>query len=136
MPTKADFKALRERLGYTQLNAAQALGVDVRTIKRWERPQQPEPPADAWAWLDAEADRFEQMLDFSVRKAVGSGAGRVVLTYYRTQEQFDQCGRDSGAYGFANALARAVGYELECEGLEVEYRYPDDGAIHTGGSNY
>lgn len=136
MPTKADFKAQREALGYTQLNMAQALGVDVRTVKRWEKPNQPEPPADAWAWLDAEADRFEQMLDFSVNKAVDSGAGHVVLTYYRTQEQFDQCGRDSGAYGFANALSRAVGYELERENLDIEYRYPDDGAVRTSGSRY
>lgn len=136
MPTKADFKALRERLGYTQLNAAQALGVDVRTIKRWEKPQQPEPPADAWAWLDAEADRFDEMRDHMARKCVESGASRAILTYYRTQEQYDRSGRDPGSYGFANALARAVGEDCLLEDMEVEYRYPDDGAIRTEGSRY
>lgn len=136
MRTKADFKSLRESIGYTQLNVAQALIVDVRTVKRWEKPQQPEPPADAWEWLEAERDRFEKMLAFMVEKAVESGARRAVLTYYRTQEQYDYAGRDAGAVGFANALARAVGREVGREGVEVEYRYPDDGAIRTEGSRY
>lgn len=136
MPTKANFKATRERIGYTQQWVARTLGVGIKTVKRWEQPNQPEPPVDAWDWLLGEAERFDDMLEFSVRKAVDSGAGNVVLTYYRTQEQYDQCGRDEGSYGFANALARAVGYECEYEGLEVEYRYPDDGAIRTEGSRY
>lgn len=136
MPTKADFKATRERIGYTQQQAAHALGVGIKTVKRWEQPNQPKPPVDAWEWLLGEADRFDDMLELAVRKAVDGNANNVVLTYFRTQEQYDQCGRDEGSYGFANALARAVGYECECEGLEVEYRYPDGGAIRAQGSRY
>lgn len=34
--TPADFRAWRARMGYTQQQAAQALGVTSRTVKAWE----------------------------------------------------------------------------------------------------
>lgn len=136
MPTKADFKATRERIGYTQQWVARALDVGIKTVKRWEQPNQPEPPVDAWDWLLGEAERFDDMLWFAVDKAVDGDEDTIVLTYFRTQEQYDQCGRDEGSYGFANALARAVGVDCRLNGLNVEYRYPDDGAIRTEGSRY
>lgn len=136
MRTKADFRAARERCGISKQHAADSIGVGLQTLKRWERPGFPDPPEDAWAWLDSECARFDEMLNYAVGVAVDSGAPSVVLTYYRSQEQFDECGRDSGYYGFANALARAVGEELSLAGLAVEYRYPDDGAVSTPGSNY
>lgn len=131
MHTKADFRATRERIGYTQQWVAHALNVDVRTVKRWENPNYFEPPADAWEWLEEEVERFEQMLDYALEQA--DGIPHVVITYYRTQEQFEQYGRDKGFYGFANALAREV---AQCVDAEIEYRYPDSGAISTPGSRY
>lgn len=136
MPTKADFKAERERIGYTQAWVALACDVDIRTVKRWEKPGCPEPPEDAWMWLARESDRFDEMRDHMARKCVESGASRAILTYYRTQGQYDQLGREPGSYGFANALARAVGEDCLLEDMDVEYRYPDDGAIRTEGSRY
>ena len=60
----------------------------------------------------------------------------VTLTYYRSQEQYDELGRDEGWYGVANANARAVAAELKRYGFSVEFRYPDDGALRTPGSRY
>ena len=142
--TKADFAALRETVGLTQANLADDLGVQVRSVRRWEQPGQEgyEPPADAWAALDFYANLQRQMVDHARETVMWTGeeAGRqpdeVVLTYYRSQEQYDELGRDEGWYGVANANARAVAAELVRHGLKVRFAYPGEGAIETPGSRY
>ena len=142
--TKADFAALRESVGLTQANLADDLGVQARSVRRWEQPGQEgyEPPADAWDMLDSYADLQRQMVDHARETVMrtGEGAGHqpdeVVLTYYRSQEQYDELGRDEGWYGVANANARAVAAELARYGLSVRFSYPGEGAIETPGSRY
>lgn len=142
--TKADFAALRETVGLTQANLADDLGVQARSVRRWEQPDQEgyEPPADAWDMLDSYADLQRQMVDHARETVMrtGEGAGHqpdeVVLTYYRSQEQYDELGRDEGWYGVANANARAVAAELARYGLSVRFAYPGEGAIETPGSRY
>ena len=142
--TKADFAALRETVGLTQANLADDLGVQARSVRRWEQPGQEgyEPPADAWDMLDSYADLQRQMVDHARETVMrtGEGAGHqpdeVVLTYYRSQEQYDELGRDEGWYGVANANARAVAAELARYGLSVRFSYPGEGAIETPGSRY
>lgn len=140
MRTKADFKALRETCGLTQQNVADACGVRVLAVKRWEKPGYSAPPRDAWEFLDGCRERMLDMAGFSTDKAVAArdevGLETVALTYFRDQEQYDASGRDEGPYGLANATARLTADYLGAEGFEVEFRYPDDGAISTPGSNY
>lgn len=137
--TKADFRAMREALGLTQLDVADACGVRALTVKRWERPGFPEPPDDAWAYLNSMRDRMVEMAELAADKAVElrdeTGAGAIALTYFRDQ-QYDASGRDEGPVGFANAVARLTASYLEVEGFDVEFRYPDDGAVRTPGSRY
>lgn len=127
MGNSAEFRARRERCGLTQLDVAEAMRVRTLTVKRWEKSGEPDAPEDAWAFIEAvEAARKDV-----VRQAEGAvrehgGTGPVQLTYYRTQEQFDACGRDSGPVGVANANARAVAERLESMGYEVAWAYPDD----------
>lgn len=142
--TKADFAALRETVGLTQANLADDLGVQARSVRRWEQPGQEgyEPPADAWDMLDFYADLQRQMVDHACETVISAGeeAGhqpdQVVLTYYRSQEQYDELGRDEGWYGVANAYARAVAAELGRYGFKVRFAYPGEGAIGTPGSRY
>lgn len=142
--TKADFAALRETVGLTQSNLADDLGVQARSVRRWEQPGQEgyEPPADAWDMLDFYADLQRQMVDHARETVMRTGeeAGhqpdRVVLTYWRSQEQYDELGRDEGWYGVANANARAVAAELGRHGFKVRFAYPGEGAIETPGSRY
>lgn len=47
------------------------------------------------------------------------------ITYYRNQAVYDECGRDAGPYGQANAASRAIASELERMGIQVEFRYAD-----------
>ena len=132
----ADFRAMRETLGLTRQDVADAMGVSLRSVKRWEDPAEENPPSeDAWEWLyDLDEKRFE-----AVRQALcaveQSGAGTVQLTYYRTQSQYDAVGRDPGPYGVANANARAIAERLRDEGVEVEWAYPDEAEniYHRGG---
>lgn len=142
--TKADFAALRETVGLTQANLADDLGVQARSVRRWEQPGQEgyEPPEDAWDMLDSYADLQRQMVDHARETVMRTGeeAGHqpdeVVLTYYRSQEQYDELGRDEGWYGVANANARAVAAELARYGFKVRFAYPGEGAVETPGSRY
>ena len=140
MMTKADFRAKRETMGLTQGDVARACGVSLRTVKRWEHPDWPEPPDDAWEWLIGMHDRHDAAVDAMVDQALEMvrkhDLEMVVITYYRDQAQYDTHGRDPGPYGFANSVAREVSLDLNGEGIETEFRYPDEGAISTPGSRY
>ena len=141
--TKADFRSMRERAGYSQQALADALDVNIRTIKRWEHEADvSQPPADAWEMLEAALDTQRQMAAYAVNvareqeAALGEKPKAIRLTYFRDQAMFDRYGRDEGYFGAANANARAAAEELIREGYEVEFRYPTDGAISTPGSRY
>lgn len=141
---KADFKARREQLGLTQQDVAQALTVNVKTVKNWENPRQTRYRISdaAWEYLDRAADMQAQQVAYarSVIEAQSEAlAGNTVvvpITYYRDQATYDRFGREAGPFGQANANARAIASELERMGIQVEFRYPDDGAISIPGSNY
>lgn len=136
----ADFKALREECGLTQQDVADAMDVLLVTEKRWEEPGRLDLPEKAQTYLREQYRRMLEIAEFATDKAVelsaGTGAQHVVLTYYRDQEQYDKLGRDEGPVGLVNAAARLARRYIEAEGLTVEFRYPNDGAISTPGSNY
>lgn len=138
--SKADFRALRESLGLTQQDVADACDVRVLAIKRWERPDYTDPPQDAWEWLEDMADLHDEMVEDTVNRMFElssfTGAESVAITYFRDQAQYDACGRDEGPVGFVNAVARDVAAELTARGINVAFRYPDDGAISIPGSRY
>lgn len=129
--SKAQFKALRERAGLTQQDVADALDVNVRSVKRWEHEAHPyDAPDEAWELLEQRLDTQRQMVEYlaDVVEDAAEKAGRppalVPITYYRDQRMYDTFGRDAGAYGIANANARATADMLERMGYEVEFRYP------------
>jgi len=133
MSAKAWFRATREMLGLTQQDVAEAADVRVMTVKRWERPGDPEPPADVIEWLEALSEAQRDTVDAAVSAVVSSVPlhGSAQLTYYRTQEQYDELGRDPGPVGMANANARMVAARLDAMGYTVGFVYPDDpGSIH------
>lgn len=124
--SKADFKATRELLGLTQQDVAEMACVNVATIKKWERPGFPEPPADVWDLIDGLDDMQEETVDAAVDHILSAGGEDVQMTYYRSQDQYDEMGRDPGPYRMANANARLVAHRLRALGVEVDFCYPDD----------
>lgn len=127
--SKADFKARRETLGLSQSDVADVVGVTKTSVKRWERPDFPEPPEDVWEWLElceqAQKDTVEQAVSAAIACSIDKNKA-VQITYYRSQEQYDALGRDAGPFGMANANARMVASRLTSLGIDVDFAYPDD----------
>ena len=125
--SKADFKALRERVGLSQQDVADAANVTRTSVKRWERPGFNDPPADVWAWLEGLGANQDALVDEVCARVEREGIDALQLTYWRDQAQFDALGRDRGPYTMANANARAIWLALLGMGVEVSFSYPDDG---------
>ena len=127
----ADFRALREVCGVTQQQVAEAMGVRVRAVKRWESGEV-KLPQDAIGWMRraacAHTEDVRVEVEESVRE-VPDGAA-VCLPYYRTQEQVDLAaeaqGVEPGPYQYINAVYRSVGERLIGLGYKVSFRYPDE----------
>lgn len=136
--TKAALKALRETVGMTQRDLAGELGVDVRSVKRWESETSPNAaPDDAWRVLgearEVQLQQITSILEFARERVALSERepAAFTLTYYRDQAQYDTSGRADGPFGVANANARAAADALEREGFAIEFHYPERAA---GGS--
>ncbi|TCD53863.1 XRE family transcriptional regulator [Alloscardovia theropitheci] len=138
--SKADFRALRDKLGLSCRDVADALGLSERTVKNWEKQSHPKnPPDDVWQWLKNQEITYYKAIEESVnlvKEAVQAADGvapRVItLTYYRGQDDYNRYGRDPGSYHVVNTRTRAVALELERLGYSVHYQYPtDDNNIYT-----
>ncbi len=129
--TAANFRALRELCGITQQQAADAMNVQIRTVKRWEKGETPVPD-DALAWLRRCAvDHTKSVRDEISRMAEGVRPGEVLcLPYYRTQDQVDaeaeMWGIEALPFGFVNAIYRSVAERLTDMGYLVSFKYPDE----------
>lgn len=128
----ADFRALREQVGYSQQDVADALGIKVLSVKRWEKPDYPfEIPRTAWDLLDSAYELQVTVVEAAVDEACGAGESTglhietpVRLTYWRTQGDYDaRHPHDPGSYTQANATARAVAEKLRALGFRVYFQY-------------
>ena len=128
--SKAAFRALRETVGLSQQDVADALDVRVLAVKRWEKVGYGEPPAAAQEWLmrmvEAHDGAVANMVALAEVRRDTDGVDEVEMTYYRDQAQYDSMGRADGPYGVANARARAVAETLWRDGFDVRYVYPDE----------
>ena len=136
--TKTEFRAKRELVGLTQKDIADAIGVDITTVKRWEGDGQYEPSEDAWDVLDRTYSQLLELIKAETEKyreeaTSGKGSSPVHMVYYRSQEQYDAVcdalGNKRQSYLQYNARcrARAVAYET----LGIGYRFVpfDDGIL-------
>ena len=132
--TKAAFRAMRETSGASQTALAEALGVNVRTVKRWETPGQPEPPRDAWRLVEAWHADAVQGASWHVRQAENLRDDfheAYILTLYRNQEEFDHVLApilaQAPSYHWQDALAEARERAVADRGsdayLEIDHPY-------------
>lgn len=133
MRTKAEFRALREMTGITQQHLADELGVQVRSVKRWESPDAPQQaPHDAWDVLDAamegQKEAIEQALSIvdGIMDELGEAPKAIRLPYWASQEQYESQSTDSqwdvaGSWRMADANIRAVATVLMMDGFDIEW---------------
>lgn len=122
--SKAELRATRERVGLSQAKLAEAAGVQVRAVKRWESPKAPQnAPADVWEYLGEMLRVQDAIVDHAVAVVEASPATIVRLPHWASQEDYDthHGGPDGGYWRTANANARAVAITLEALGYSVEW---------------
>lgn len=129
----ATLKTIREQVGLTAKEAAEAVGASLRTWQRWEAADYTgRIPADAVDMLQALLDEQSDMLD-AILETIDDEPGPIALTRYRTQDALDRA--HPGFPGGLSAHSAAVGAalrELLDEGRDVEVVWDDDPAAVVG----
>lgn len=114
----ADLKAIRETVGMSQQDLADRLGVNVRSVKRWENPLYDyEAPEGAYEVVEDALARQHEVVAYAVNVAEKMDTETPVeLTYSRGLTSESR---------MANANVRLVGFILESRGHEVVYLFKD-----------
>lgn len=122
----AQFKTMRETLGYTSQDVADAMSVNERTARRWEITVQP--PADAVAWMQDQWDRTVQevasAVEYNTRKMAVSdeSSTRVQLSRYISQGHAARAGEGYSVRRHA-AIVGLIAFALSLEGRDWEIAY-------------
>lgn len=126
--TKAEFRAIRETVGMTQGALADALGVEQRSVRRWESPTNDyTPPQDAWDVLDAALETQRRGIAAALGKVDelaqerGAYPKSVMLPYWSSQDAYDRDHYvdDGGDWRMANATNRLLAHALHERGIQV-----------------
>ena len=128
---KAWMRAARDICGLSQHDLACEADVQERTVRRWEKPGDGEPPADVVQWLTTALGDHRQAVNEAVKEItakVQSGS-TVLLTWYLNQEQRDREGGVDAPYTFDNAITRSVAERLVEMGYRVDFRFPDEEVV-------
>lgn len=128
--TKAAFRATREMVGMTQAMLAKRLGVEVRSVKRWEQPDSPQvPPDDAWDVLDAAKADQDSLVGVALGVVDRERPESYRLVYWTSQEQWDgyHVGPTKTDWRMANATSRRIAALLAERGIEVVWLSEPEG---------
>lgn len=127
--TLAEFRAIRETVGMTQGMLAAELGVEPRSVRRWESPSAPQvPPQDAWDVLDAALTNQRHAVAAAlgevdrIAQEQGTYPENAALPYWTSQEAYDSghyTGADGQDWRMANATLRVLAYALHERGITV-----------------
>lgn len=123
--TKPNFTAIREFIGLSQQELGEAVGASSQAVKRWQRPDWPDPPEDVWEYLESMAETFVSMKNQIVLSCQDKRCVR--LLYFRTREEFERLAASPYPVGFVNAVARYSWQSLLGFGVSVEFEYPEEG---------
>ena len=136
--TRADFRALRERLGVSLKNLATTLGCDKKYLARMERGRDddPMPFEKQFSALEDIEARFEPGVERIMADALGDpevlASGRAVLPYYNDQDGYRLVRCDDDFYTWENARLREAARRLRARGLAVEHRFACENGVRYG----
>ena len=136
--TRADFRALRERLGVSLKNLATTLGCDKKYLAHMERGRDddPMPFEKQFSALEDIEARFEPGVERIMADALGDpevlASGRAVLPYYNDQDEYRLVRADGDFYTMENARLREAAERLRARGLAVEHRFACEGGVFYG----
>ena len=134
--SSAEFRMRRELCGIELMELADALGVRVDTVKRFENPRKGMPPSvRAWAYVDSAYIALLDAVEAAVSQVDDTAdahgePGEVHVAYRRG----NQLGRDGLTTGRANAIARASVLALRVLGYEASAEWADEGAAGLAAS--
>lgn len=125
---KAWMRAARSVCGLSQQDVAVEADVQSRTVRRWEREGDVEPPDDVIRWLATALEEHRNAVnDFIDEITSNTNKGsRILLTWYANQEQRDIEGGTDTPFTFDNAITRSVAERLIDLGYVVEFKFPDE----------
>lgn len=130
--SRAQFRAIRTRIGLSQRDLAQNISVSLETVKKWEKPGNFPPSEAAWNYLESMFALHVQAVQAAVdaaqeqEKKIGYKPKFIQLTLFRSQSEYNKFGRDTGNVHLANARTIESAAILEHEGYEVRFVYPED----------
>lgn len=141
--TKAEFRALRETVGMTQGALAGEMGVQIRSVKRWENPDAPqEPPEEAWEVLDDAIEAQRRVVSYTLGKVDeiaekrGDYPKAVAMPYWACSADYKKFHTvpDGGDWRMANANLRLISFALHEKGIKVVWtdRPSDDEGSDSG----
>ena len=120
--TPANFRALRDMVGFKQDEFADIVGADRSEVRRWDSGKAPIPEV-AWRALEGlVGDHFGAVRDIVTLagKVSDKEAEPVRIAYYRSFNDFD----GEGDWVSADNAARAAAERLIELGYKVEFYYP------------
>lgn len=122
--TPANFRALRDMVGFKQDEFADIVGVDRSEVRRWDSGKAPIPPR-AWSTLQAMVDEHMALTASLMGEAAGTFAPEeepptVELAYYRSADSY----RGDTDWMSANKAAHAAAERLIELGYRVSFAYP------------
>lgn len=134
MLNKATFRAFREDCGLSQHDVAARFGVQVISVKRWERFGDPEPPVEVCEWIIRRREELYEIAEHMAERALAvlesTGETSIVIRYYRTQEELDEAraakNQPPENLGFINAASRIAAAILESYDYIIDFAYPNE----------
>lgn len=113
----ADFRARRERMGLSRLDACKGMRSSKTALYYWESSDENNHspiPKKAWEWLKSKEAEFNAIVDGIVASADTPHVdGFALLTYPKDSDML-------------RAATRAAGERLMARGIEVMYVYDED----------
>ena len=107
-------------------------GVTMLTVKKWEKLNGSNIPADVQDLMHFLEARFDEGVEATLSALVsviedeGGNRDAVEITYYRSQDDYSIAGVDESPFGDENAMSRAVAARLKDGGIRVAFVYPEE----------